>query len=96
MAEEQRRYWFGPHRFGWGWSPVSPEGWVFTAALALVGIVSSRALRRRPFSQLAVAVIATAAFMLVVMATGTKPGSTLCGGGSGERKASGGTGIDPT
>jgi len=86
MAEEERRYWFGPHRLGWGWSPVSPEGWVLTAALALVGIVASRALRRRPLSQLAVTVVSIAAFILIAMATGTKPGSTLFG--SGKRTAS--------
>ena len=94
MAEEERRYWFGPRRFGWGWSPVSPEGWVITAAIAVVGMVASRALRGRPFSQLGVALVTTSALVLIAMATGTRPGSTMLG--SGARKALTGTGIDHT
>ena len=81
MADAERRYWFGPHRLGWGWSPVSPEGWVITIVLAVVGVVASRALRRRPLLQLGVTIITTAAFVVIAMATGTKPGSTLFGAG---------------
>lgn len=27
-----RKLWFGPRRFGWGWDPVSWEGWAAMAA----------------------------------------------------------------
>ncbi len=28
MKEEQKKLWFRRKRYGWGWTPVSWEGWV--------------------------------------------------------------------
>ena len=36
--------WFGPRRFGWGLSPMSPEGWVLTAASLVATFVLARVL----------------------------------------------------
>ena len=35
MSDPDRKPWFGPHRYGYGWGPVSWQGWVVTAAIAL-------------------------------------------------------------
>ena len=33
--------WFRPKRFGIGWSPASPEGWVVTLGLAALIILAA-------------------------------------------------------
>lgn len=68
------KLWFGPRRLGWGWTPVSWEGW---AALAiLVGVV----LGASPFSHdhplgYQLLVLADTVILLVLCALkGTPPG----------------------
>ncbi len=79
MSSDATRPWFGPHLLGWGWSPASPEGWVVTAAVALIGIVAARVLIRHAFAQFVVLAVSTAAVVVLAMATGTRPGSRLMG-----------------
>jgi hypothetical protein len=67
-----RGQWFGPKRFGWGWSPVSWQGWVvvvaYVAILITVGAVASRT------TTLVVAVVATVLLFGVMTLTGGRPG----------------------
>jgi len=65
--------WFGPKRyFGWGWSPVSREGWVVSGtALALV--ILAMTLLSSTARTWAVALV-VAGFVAVVFATGDPPG----------------------
>ena len=75
MLPVTRKPWFGPRRFGWGWTPVSWEGWVtsivFVAAIVLAGSLLSSVART-------VAIIALIVALLVVsFLTGGLPGSTL-------------------
>jgi len=35
MSDQDRKPWFGPHRYGYGWGPVSWQGWAVTAAITL-------------------------------------------------------------
>ena len=37
-----RKVWFGPRRGGWGWDPVSWEGWASLLGWALVSIGATR------------------------------------------------------
>lgn len=73
MARVTKTAWFGPKRWGWGWSPASWQGWVVTAVFALVGQVLKHVLppRRAVLATLAMA----ATFMGIVVLTGDPPGS---------------------
>jgi hypothetical protein len=68
-----KKAWFGPKRWGWGWSPVSPEGWVVTIAFAVVGQVVNKNLS--PRRQVLAIVALVAAFFGVILLTGDPPGS---------------------
>jgi hypothetical protein len=64
--------WFGPRKyFGWGWRPVSWEGWLAAAtfaALFVVGIVAW------PHSRPIVVVAGVALYGVVVVLSGDRPG----------------------
>jgi hypothetical protein len=64
--------WFGPRRYGWGWSPVTWQGWVvvvlYAAALITVSAIANR------HTTLVVAAIATALLFGVMALTGGRPG----------------------
>jgi hypothetical protein len=65
--------WFGPKRIGWGWRPVSWEGWLMTALCAAVVIAANIAFRGTPMT-LYVSIAAVAALFVVCLLTGTRPG----------------------
>jgi len=69
-----RKPWFGPKRFGWGWSPITWEGWavclVFIGAIVAAGwLLASTA---RTISIIALVI----ALLLVTYLTSGPPGST--------------------
>ena len=68
------KVWFGPRSGGWGWEPVSWEGWLVTIISALV-LVATYALRRgQPdFAPAFFGLIG--ALILVCCLKGTSPGS---------------------
>ena len=49
MPHLTERPWFGPKRFGWGWTPVTWQGWLvviaFVAAIVLTGVYLRGAMR---------------------------------------------------
>jgi hypothetical protein len=61
-----RKAWFGPHRVGWGLSPVSAEGWVATAVT--VGLAAAGRRDRRT------ALLAVILLLVIVFVKGTSPG----------------------
>lgn len=69
-----RKPWFGPRRFGWGWTPVAWEGWVaslvFVAALVAAGSLLSSTTRT------VVIVVLIVALLLVSYLTSGPPGTT--------------------
>jgi hypothetical protein len=65
--------WFGPKRIGWGWRPVSWEGWLATALCGAVVIAATIAFRGTPTGGY-VSVAAVAALFVVCLLTGTRPG----------------------
>jgi hypothetical protein len=66
--------WFGPKKHvGWGWSPISWEGYAATAVLLVVLFGSLIALPRSAFAYIVAAVVCSAYLLLVVL-TGDPPG----------------------
>lgn len=74
MPPLTRRPWFGPRRFGWGWTPVTWQGWVvslvFIAATLAAAWLLSSTLRTKVIIALVVALLVTSYL------TGGAPGST--------------------
>jgi hypothetical protein len=66
--------WFGPKRgIGWGWTPVSWEGWFLTVSLFLVIVGAYLAFGRAPMTTY-VTLVAVAIYIMIVILTGTAPG----------------------
>ena len=69
-----KRPWFGPKRnFGWGWTPVSWQGWLATLVFAIAAIGARVYFGPTAYSFLAV-VGCIAVLVAVMVLTGTKPG----------------------
>jgi hypothetical protein len=64
------KVWFGPRRMGWGWNPVSPEGWIVTAIIAVRSMALKRGDRKRRGADLLLVVL----YLAVVVLKGTAPG----------------------
>ena len=62
--------WFGPRRFGWGLSPITPEGWIVAAGLVAVGLVTRRRWPDKPLARMAPTIV----LVLISVAKGTSPG----------------------
>ena len=65
--------WFGPKRIGWGWRPVSWEGWLATAICAAVVVAAGFYFNTSP-TFIYVAIAAVAALLVLCLLTGTRPG----------------------
>lgn len=65
-----RKAWFGPKRTGWGWRPVSPEGWV-VSLVGIVAIVCTAVLARHDWW---VTLMVAVALLIVSFLKGTSPG----------------------
>ena len=48
MRDEYPQYWFKRKRFGWGWVPVTWQGWVVTLAFVVALIVAAAQLPTQP------------------------------------------------
>jgi len=44
MSIDPRESWFGPKRFGWGWSPRTWEGWACIASYIILSLAGTRLL----------------------------------------------------
>jgi hypothetical protein len=60
--------WFKAKRFGWGWTPITWQGWSICALFALILIYSIQA------HLIALSVISIVVMMIVCSETGEKPG----------------------
>ena len=73
MPRLTQRPWFGPKRFGWGWTPVTWQGWLvivaFIAAIVLSGFYLAGATR------VAVEIVLIVVLLLVSWLTGDARGS---------------------
>lgn len=69
-----KRPWFAPKEYmGWGWRPVSWQGWLVTAAfIAAVGTGAARF--GASIGAVAIGAVSLAAFVGVILLTGARPG----------------------
>ena len=68
--------WFGPKkRFGWGWTPVTWQGWTIAALFVacILGISYAKSFTTK-FAVFAAIVVV---YLIIVVATGTKPGGSF-------------------
>lgn len=49
MTQTDKKYWFKRRRYGWGWTPVTWQGW--TSILVLVGLPIATAVFLQPYVQ---------------------------------------------
>ncbi len=70
--------WFGPKTgLGWGWAPVTWQGWALT--VVLVAAVLALSMPGEPRGRGLISLGLVGAYMVVVVLTGTKPGGRLFG-----------------
>lgn len=60
-----RKAWFGPRPFGYGYTPISWEGWAVTAVLAAVILISTALLHGAPLILTLILLAALAAFLWI-------------------------------
>jgi len=72
MPRLTEKPWFGPKRVGWGWAPVSWQGWLATELMVVLVAVALFVLRTVAGYVFAAAIVA--AFLVVAALTGTAPG----------------------
>ncbi|HEX3667366.1 MAG TPA: hypothetical protein VHU23_19245 [Rhizomicrobium sp.] len=65
--------WFGPKRIGWGWRPVSWEGWLATWLCAAIAVAAGVIFGNTPMT-IYVCIAAVVALLIVCLLTGTGPG----------------------
>ena len=65
--------WFGPKRIGWGWRPLTWQGWLISFVFVAVVAAACIAFGGRPIT-VYVGLAATAALIVVCLLTGTPPG----------------------
>jgi hypothetical protein len=69
-----KRPWFGPKRYsGWGWTPVSWQGWAVTLVF-LVVVIACRVHFGGGVPGAIAIVVCLAAYLGVISLTGTRPG----------------------
>jgi hypothetical protein len=79
-----KRPWFGPKRyFGWGWTPISWQGWLVSALFLVAAITCRVHFGTGPAGILAV-VVCLFVYLGIIVLTGTKPGGPNANGGSQE------------
>lgn len=76
MADpEDRAPWFGPRRFGWGWEPVTWQGWAVSAvAIAASGAAIPIGASFGDAAAVSWTFAVTIALIIVCVRTGTRPG----------------------
>ena len=79
------RYWFGPKRgSGWGWRPITWQGWLVTALDLAATVLVSTILKGTTRLEAVLGVVA--ALVAVCLLTGTDPGSAGDWPDSGRRQ----------
>lgn len=73
MKRYAKEPWFGPKRIGWGWRPLTWQGWLSTFIFVGLVVGVSSLFGRSAFS-LGLIVGLLIVFMLVIFVTGGPPG----------------------
>ena len=66
-----KKAWFGPKYLGWGWRPVTWEGWVSTLVFVGIVYVDFQYYGQNVYSLIGLIIL----FCLFAYVTGGKPGS---------------------
>lgn len=69
--------WFSERQIGWGWAPITWQGWVVTLILVLIIVLDTQYLIKNPIFFIIIFVLAVLGFSIVALLTGGKPGSKL-------------------
>ncbi|MAF79774.1 hypothetical protein CL629_01710 [bacterium] len=76
-AKAEKKLWFKARSFGWGWTPVSKEGWLVTiiymAALLFIGIREGNNPNAESQNILIPVGLLTALLIIIALKTGEKP-----------------------
>lgn len=56
--------WFAPRRFGWGWTPISWQGWAITLAFIVLAFWVITQFKGRPGLEFAILAPATILLLL--------------------------------
>ena len=65
--------WFGPKRIGWGWRPVTWQGWLITVLFVGIVIWASIVFGSSAMT-IYVGLAAVAVLVVICWLTGTRPG----------------------
>ncbi len=84
MKRITKKAWFGKRSFGWGYRPVSLEGWIVTVVL-LIAMLADFAYYRRTIISYAILAIILIIFWIIAWLTSDEPGSVLFGINSGKK-----------
>lgn len=77
--DNPERYWFKRKLFGWGWMPVTWEGWLVTAGYAALIVLFASSIdeyspvREIMFTFVLPVVLLTIAFIRIAYRTGERP-----------------------
>ncbi len=76
MKQTAKKPWFGPKRWGWGWRPISWQGWlVVLAYIAVILLIARDAKNLGQIKFFAALVGATIVLIVVGYLFGGKSGS---------------------
>ncbi len=67
--------WFGPKILGWGWRPLTWQGWLITLVLITL-LIGVRIAVGKSLLAFALMLVIIAVFALVAFITGGRPGRT--------------------
>jgi len=74
MRRVTKEPWFGPKRWGWGWRPITWQGWLLS--LMLVGLMLGVRLELgKSLLAFGVLIVILAVFALLAWLTSGRPGS---------------------
>jgi L-asparagine transporter-like permease len=76
MTKITKKAWFGKRILGWGYRPISLEGWLVTVVF-LVAILVSICYLEKTTTRYAILAVILIVFHIIIYLTGNAPGSEL-------------------
>lgn len=74
MTRITKKAWFGKKLIGWGYRPISLEGWVVTV-LFIIAIIADMTYNKRTTTAYAILAVIIVIFFVIAYLTGDSPGS---------------------
>jgi hypothetical protein len=76
MTKITKKAWFGKRILGWGYRPISLEGWLVTVVF-LVAILASICYLEKTTTRYAILAVILIVFHIIIYLTGNAPGSEV-------------------